>query len=72
MYSNVFVAFHDFLDSGKGELMVLEQFDVLGHLINFSLHLGELSLHVLEVALEVLGLLVAFVLIWMRHTLPFI
>jgi hypothetical protein len=52
-YANIFIRLHDLFDSGKGKLVVLEEIDILWHLIDLFFDLLELRLKVFEVAFEV-------------------
>lgn len=62
-YPDILVTFHDLLDPGEGQLMVLEEIHILGHLVNLPLDLLELGLETLEVGLEVQHLLGALLLL---------
>jgi hypothetical protein len=63
VYPDILVGLHDLLDAREWELVVLEEVDVLGHLVDLALDLLELGLQTLEVALEVEDLLRALLLL---------
>jgi hypothetical protein len=72
IYADVLVGLHDLFYPGQGELMVLEELHIFGHLIDFLLDFLELRVKVFEVVLELHDFLVSLLFLHFERDFAFV